>query len=95
MAPLNADLDLGDDLLDGATEIAAFLFKDPSKRRRVYHLNEMGQLPLFYLGGVLCGRKSTLREHIADAERAAAKAASATDSEPALKVRRACGDAGT
>ena len=79
MATLNADPDLGDDLLDGATEIAAFLFKDPGKRRRVYHLNEIGQLPLFYLGGVLCGRKSTLTKHIADAERAAA---SATTPEP-------------
>ncbi|MET4016709.1 hypothetical protein BSZ19_35105 [Bradyrhizobium japonicum] len=76
MAPLclDADLDLGDDLLDGADEIAAFLFKNPGKRRRVYHLNELGQLPLFYLGGALCGRKSTLTRYIADAERAATRA---------------------
>ena len=71
MATLSPDADLGDDLLDGATEIAAFLFKDPGKRRRVYHLNDLGQLPLFYLGGALCGRKSTLTKHIEDAERAA------------------------
>jgi hypothetical protein len=66
----DAGLDLGDDLLDGATEIAEFLFADGSKRRRVYYLNEQGVLPLFYLGNTLCGRKSTLTKHVENAERA-------------------------
>lgn len=66
------DLDLGDDLLTGADEIADYLFKNRSKRRRVYHLNERRQLPLFYMGATLCGRKSTLKKFIVDAERAAA-----------------------
>jgi hypothetical protein len=85
MAPLTSDsaLDLGDDLLDGATEIAAFLFKDGSKRRRIYYLNELGALPLFYLGGALCGRKSTLTRHIAEAERAAVTAAPSIDTAAA------------
>jgi hypothetical protein len=64
-------LDLGDDLLEGATKIAQFLFKDSRKRRRVYHLHELGELPLFMMGGTLCGRKSTLTRHIDNAERAA------------------------
>ena len=73
MATLNPDddLDLGDDLLSGADEIAEYLFKDRKKRRRIYHLNEARQLPLFYMGATLCGRKSTLKKHIANAERAA------------------------
>jgi hypothetical protein len=71
LIPNDDDLDLGNDLLSGAGEIAAYLFKDPKKRRRVYHLNEMKQLPLFYMGATLCGRKSTLKKHIAKAERAA------------------------
>ncbi|UGY28173.1 hypothetical protein HU675_0016210 [Bradyrhizobium septentrionale] len=76
--PPDADLDLGSDLLEGAEEIARFLFKKPEKRKRVYHLNELGLLPLFYMGGTLCGRKSTLTRYIADAERAAIKATTDT-----------------
>jgi hypothetical protein len=71
----DAGLDLGDDLLAGATEIAAFMFRDGRKRRKVYHLNEQGALPLFYLGNTLCGRKSTLTKHVEDAERATMAAA--------------------
>jgi hypothetical protein len=69
LTPDDDDLDLGDDLLSGADKIAEYLFKDPEKRRRVYHLNEKNELPLFYMGATLCGRKSTLKKHIADAER--------------------------
>jgi hypothetical protein len=53
-----------DDLLDGASEIAAFLFGDTRQRRRVYHLAETRQLPVFRLGQTLCARKSVLRATI-------------------------------
>jgi hypothetical protein len=66
------DVDLGDDLLSGASEIAQYLFKDRKKRRKIYHLNDQGLLPLFYMGGIICGRKSTLKNHIVARERAAA-----------------------
>jgi hypothetical protein len=60
---------LADDLLFGAEAIAEFLFKDRKKRRRVYHLNATGQLPLGKMGETLIGRKSTLTKHIAKGER--------------------------
>ena len=41
---------LADDLLFGAEAIAEFLFGDRKKRRRVYHLNSTGQLPLGKMG---------------------------------------------
>jgi hypothetical protein len=60
---------LGDDLLIGATAIAAFLFGDEGKRRKVYHMHERRLLPTFNLGPQLAGRKSTLRAHIENIER--------------------------
>ena len=60
-----------DDLLEGAGEIALFLFGDANKRRKVYHLAEKRQLPLFRLGDILCARKTTLLGHIAEQERSA------------------------
>lgn len=53
---------LGDDLLRGAEAIAAFLFGDPSQRRRVYHLtaDARRRMPHFKLGAIICARKSTL-----------------------------------
>jgi hypothetical protein len=68
---MSADQTLGDDLLVGAAEIAQFLFNDPKKRRRVYHLVEHSKLPVFWLGKIICGRKSTLRGFIVDQERQA------------------------
>jgi hypothetical protein len=66
---------LADDLLLGAEAIAEFLLGDRSKkkRRKVYHLRP--HLPLFYLGGEIAGRKSTLRQFIAAQEQAATDAA--------------------
>jgi excisionase family DNA binding protein len=53
---------LADDLLDGVTAIAAFT---GFTERKIYHLAEKGQLPLFKLGErKWCARKSTLRAHI-------------------------------
>ena len=51
---------IANDLLLGADKIAEFLFGDPAKRRKVYHLSEKTCLPVFRLGSVLCARKSTL-----------------------------------
>lgn len=50
------------DLLPGADAIAAFMGLKP---RQVYHLNSLGELPTFTLGGKLCSTKSLIREHIA------------------------------
>jgi hypothetical protein len=66
---------LGDDLLQGADEIAHFLFGDPGRRRRVYHLAETSRLPVFRIGALLCGRKSSLVAWIADQERHAIRGA--------------------
>jgi hypothetical protein len=66
-----ADETLGDDLLEGAAAIAQFLFNDPKKRRKVYHLVEHSKLPVFWLGKIICGRKSTLRGFIVEQERQA------------------------
>jgi hypothetical protein len=65
---------LADDLLFGAEAIAEFLFGDRKKRRRVYHLNTTGQLPLGKMGETLIARKSTLTKHIAKGETLARKA---------------------
>ena len=48
------------DLLFGAGAIAAFLFGGSEHRRKVYHLAQSGQLPVFRLGTHLCARRSTL-----------------------------------
>jgi hypothetical protein len=60
---------IGDDLLDGAHEIAEFLFGDRRQRRRVYYLAESGFLPIFRLGSTICALRSTLRAWIAQQER--------------------------
>ncbi len=58
-----------DDLLEGAEEIALFMFGSSDKRRRVYHLAARSHLPLFRLGEVICGRRSTLLAWIAEQEK--------------------------
>ena len=58
--------DLAADLLDGVAAIAAFT---GLPQRRVYYLAEQGLLPLFKIGDRKWqGRKSTLRQHIANLE---------------------------
>jgi hypothetical protein len=51
---------LADDLLHGGDAIAVFIWGDANKRRRVYHLAETAQLPVFRMGATLCARKSRL-----------------------------------
>jgi hypothetical protein len=65
-----APVRLADDLLEGAAAIADFLFGDPKLRRRVYWLAEKQSLPVFRLGVTLCARPSTLRQWVAEQERA-------------------------
>jgi hypothetical protein len=66
---------IGDDLLEGAEEIARFMFGTgtATKRRRVYHLANTSDLPLFRLGEIICGRRSTLLNWIAEQEKASAR----------------------
>jgi hypothetical protein len=63
---------LADDLLFGAAEIAAEVYGDPRKRSRVYHNRD--KWPIFYIGPMLCARRSSLRKHIAEQERQAVAA---------------------
>jgi hypothetical protein len=55
-----------DDLLWGAGPIAEFLFGDAKRRRRVYQNSE--RMPLFYIGAILCGRRSTLQNWLDEQE---------------------------
>ena len=61
---------LADDLLVGAMAIATFVFgrAEAAERRRVYWLAETDELPVFRLGSMICARKSTLLQHIAERE---------------------------
>lgn len=74
---------IGEDLMRGADEIRVFLFGETAQdkqaeadTRAVYHLATKGELGLFKLGGVLCGRKSTILAAIEHKERSAAAKAS-------------------
>jgi hypothetical protein len=60
---------IADDLREGAEEIARFKFGSPDKRRRVYHLAARSDLPVFRLGEVICGHRSTLLAWIAEQEK--------------------------
>lgn len=72
-------LPLADDLMNGADEIARWMFGEPkderqaeSDRRAVYHLASRGELGIFKLGGTIRGRKSTMLAKIAEREGRAA-----------------------
>jgi hypothetical protein len=56
-------------LLYGGDAIAVFIWGDATKRRRVYHLAESAQLPVFRMGATLCARKSRLLEWIEQQEK--------------------------
>jgi len=64
---------LAEDLLEGAAEIARFVFgrDDCKSRRRVYHLaaaERSDRLPVFRMGNQIFARKSTLLRSIAERE---------------------------
>jgi hypothetical protein len=58
--PENTPNELADDMLRGAGEIAAFIYGDRERRRKIYYLVECSRLPVFRLGSVLCARKTVL-----------------------------------
>jgi hypothetical protein len=64
-------------LLVGAKAIAAHVFGSERHFKKVYPLK--GELGLFYLGGQLCGRASTIEEQIKSLEAASVAAAAQED----------------
>ena len=65
-----AEVPLSEDLLQGADEIAIFMFGDVKYRRKIYYLTGEAPrgLPHFKMGSVICARKSTIRNWIAEQE---------------------------
>ena len=61
--------DFAQDLLRGAKQISGFLFNDPAKRRKVYHLAANSNLPTFKLGSMLCARRSSLLNWVEEQEK--------------------------
>jgi hypothetical protein len=61
-------LELADDILRGADQIATFIFGERGSRRKVYYLAECTRIPVFRLGSVLCARRSVLLNWIAAQE---------------------------
>jgi hypothetical protein len=66
---------LADDLLEGATEIAEFIFGSGTHARRAHTAmaGKRNPLPHFQLGGRLYARKSVIVRWIADQERRKSK----------------------
>ena len=64
---------IGDDLIRGGKPLAQEL---GLTERQIYHAADKGLLPLFRIGKLVCGRRSTLREHIARLEAGHLKQAS-------------------
>lgn len=57
--------EIASDMIYGAEEIGRFL---GLPKRRVYHVVNMGHLPVFRLGSGICARKSTLIKWIRQQE---------------------------
>jgi hypothetical protein len=55
---------IADDMLDGAKQIAQFLYGDEKLTRRVYYLTDRKKLPVFRLGSGLKARRSVLLEFV-------------------------------
>jgi hypothetical protein len=70
-------------LLRGARELANYIFGDEAQHRSVYNL--AGELPLFMMGGRLCGYTASLERAIA------AKEADATAPRGGAEVSRQAG----
>jgi hypothetical protein len=60
---------VGDDLLEGAEAIGAFLFGPGAKARRAFYLIEKSMIPHFRIGKRIMARKSTLLRWLAEQER--------------------------
>lgn len=52
------------DMLEGADEIALFLFNDPKQKRRVYYMIQHGHLPTFRIGRRIYARRTALSEFL-------------------------------
>lgn len=63
-------MDIANDLIVGADEIALFLFGDRSKRRTVYHLAETSNMPFHKMGSKLSLRKSSYLSWVEEQEQA-------------------------
>lgn len=63
-------IQLADDLMKGADEIARFMGEDV---KRVYRMLEAGEIPSFKLAGRWCARRSTLLAHFDELERGAGR----------------------
>ena len=59
-----SDTQFADDMLHGADEIAQFIYGDPTKRRKIYHLASTSLIPTFKLGSMICARRSVLLDWI-------------------------------
>jgi hypothetical protein len=81
--PTTASPDFADDLLEGAEEIARFIWGPDGSRRKVYYLAASSRIPVFRLGTKLCARRSVLLEWITSQEnRALFRASTAAISTP-------------
>lgn len=72
---------IADDLLEGAEAISEFMYGDRSKKRKVYHLAQTSDIPVFRFGATLCARRSKIiawieRQETEASERALAVAES-------------------
>ena len=59
---------LSNDLLYGAEAIAEYIFGRREDRRKIYYLFGHTRIPIFRIGSVLCGRRSTLSRWISGQE---------------------------
>ena len=64
-----------DDILRGARTIAREILGDETRVGTIYYQAKSGHLPTFRIGGILCARRSTLREHFRRQEEASLKPA--------------------
>ena len=76
------------DILEGAGDIAAYIYGDREKRRKIYHAAANAGLHVFRIGGVICARRSTLLGWIADQERRAAETRAAPANDEAARINR-------
>ena len=60
LPPATGPPELADDLLMGAAAISTFMFGAADQRRRIYWMADVGQLPVFRIGSILCARKSSI-----------------------------------
>jgi hypothetical protein len=66
--PNDQPLERAEKPVEGAEAIAAYLFGDSTKKRRVYYLAEKTALPLYRMGSTLCLRPSAYKSWIKNQE---------------------------